>query len=86
MSPKYKNYSVINYLAFNYAGFACVAIIVFFYSTIFIKEIIGIDPTTATSTTSTSKNSKDGKIGHIVGGLGFIDELTAMIVAPLLEH
>lgn len=87
MSPKYKNYSVINYLAFNYAGFACVAIIVFLSSTqpFFIKEIIGIDPTTATtSTTSTSKNSKDGKIGHIVGGLGFIDELTAMIVAPLL--
>ena len=33
MSPKYKNYSVINYLAFNYAGFACVAIIVFLSST-----------------------------------------------------
>ena len=85
MSPKYKNYSVINYLAFNYAGFACVAIIVFLSSTqpFLSKKSLALIPTT-TATTSTSKNSKDGKIGHIVGGLGFIDELTAMIVAPLL--
>lgn len=79
---KYKNYSAINYLAFNYAGFACIAIIVFLSSTqpFYIKEIIGIDPTT----TTTNEKSQDGKIGHIIGGLGFIDELTAMIVAPLL--
>ncbi|EMG49666.1 hypothetical protein SBY92_004469 [Candida maltosa Xu316] len=75
---RYINYTPLNYLAFNYAGFACVAIIVFLSATqpFYIKEVIGIAPAPGTS--------KDTKIGHIIGGLGFIDELTAMIVAPLL--
>ncbi|RCK63935.1 hypothetical protein Cantr_10457 [Candida viswanathii] len=75
---KYVNYSALNYLAFNYAGFACIAIIVFLTATqpFYIKEVIGITPKPGTS--------KDTKIGHIVGLLGFFDELTAMVVAPLL--
>lgn len=75
---KYTNYSAINYLAFNYAGFACIAIIVFVTATqpFYIKEVIGIEPKPGTS--------KDSKIGHIIGLLGFFDELTSMIIAPLL--
>ncbi|KAI5955545.1 hypothetical protein KGF57_003678 [Candida theae] len=76
MDAKQKNYTVANYAAFNYAGFACVALIVFLTSTqpFYIKEVIGIEP----------KPGKDTKIGRIVGGLGFFDEVVSMSAAPLL--
>lgn len=72
------NYTVVNYAAFNYAGFACIAIVVFLTSTqpFYIKEVIGIEPKPG--------SSKDSKIGHIVGGLGFFDEIVSMSTAPLL--
>ena len=75
---KYSNYTASNFFAFNYAGFACIAIVVFLTATqpFYIKEVIGIEPKPG--------SEKDTKIGHIVGALGFFDELTSMISAPLL--
>ncbi|KAI5963590.1 uncharacterized protein KGF55_002470 [Candida pseudojiufengensis] len=75
---RYKHYSSLNYIAFNYAGFACISIVVFLTATqpFYIKEVIGIEPRPG--------NIKDTKIGHIIGGLGFFDELISMISAPLL--
>ncbi|CAK9436200.1 uncharacterized protein LODBEIA_P07580 [Lodderomyces beijingensis] len=75
---KYQNYSISNYLAFNYAGLACIAIVVFLTATqpFYIKEVIGIKPKPG--------STNDTKIGHIVGLLGFFDEVTAMISAPLI--
>ncbi|KAI5951123.1 hypothetical protein KGF54_004197 [Candida jiufengensis] len=75
---KYKGYSSLNYIAFNYAGFACISIVVFLTATqpFYIKEVIGIEPILG--------HIKDSKIGHIIGGLGFFDELISMISAPLL--
>ncbi|KAI3407131.2 hypothetical protein KGF56_000033 [Candida oxycetoniae] len=75
---RYKDYSVLNYFAFNFAGFACIAIVVFLTATqpFYIKEVIGIEPKPG--------SSKDSKIGHIIGALGFFDELTSMISAPFL--
>ncbi|KAG5421201.1 hypothetical protein I9W82_000291 [Candida metapsilosis] len=76
MTFKQRNYTLLNYAAFNYAGFACIAVIVFLTSTqpFYIKEVIGIEP----------KPDKDTKIGRIVGGLGFFDEIVSMSTAPLL--
>lgn len=59
-------------MAFNFAGFACISIVVFLSSTqpFFITEVIGI--------------KQNEKIGSIIGTLGFFDELTAIVSAPLL--
>ncbi|CAI5756928.1 unnamed protein product [Candida verbasci] len=78
MNPIYKKYSILNYLAFNYAGFASIAIVVFLVSTqpFYIKEVIGIEPQPGTT--------KDQKIGYLIGLLGFFDETTSMISAPLI--
>ncbi|KAI5905877.1 hypothetical protein K4G60_g5148 [Candida parapsilosis] len=78
MQQKFGNYTVWNYIAFNYAGFACIAAIVFLTSTqpFYIKEVIGIEPKPG--------SNKDTKIGRIVGGLGFFDEIVSMSTAPIL--
>lgn len=66
------NYNPINLLAFNFAGFACISIVVFLSSTqpFFITEVIGI--------------KQNEKIGSVIGTLGFFDELVAIVAAPLL--
>ncbi|EGW32354.1 uncharacterized protein SPAPADRAFT_138901 [Spathaspora passalidarum NRRL Y-27907] len=67
----HNNYTLLNYLAFNYAGFACISIIVFLSSTqpFYIKEVLELE---------------NAKIGGVIGILGFIDELTSMISAPFI--
>ncbi|KAG2733533.1 hypothetical protein G9P44_003058 [Scheffersomyces stipitis] len=66
------NYTPWNLLAFNFTGFACVAIVVFLSSTqpFYVSEVIGIQA--------------DAKIGAIIGTLGFTDELVSIISSPLV--
>ncbi|KAK6205389.1 major facilitator superfamily domain-containing protein [Scheffersomyces amazonensis] len=72
MSLNNNNYSAGNLVAFNYAGFACISIVVFLSSTqpFYLSEVLGINI--------------DDKIGSTIGTLGFADELTAIISAPLI--
>ena len=74
---KYINYSAINYLAFNYAGFACIAIIVFLTATqpFILKKLLELNLNLVL------QKIKNWTYCWIVG---IFDELTAMIVAPLL--
>ncbi|KAK6455646.1 major facilitator superfamily domain-containing protein [Scheffersomyces xylosifermentans] len=60
------NYTPLNLIAFNFGGFACIAIVVFLASTqpFYISEVIGI--------------TADDKIGSIIGTLGFTDELVSI--------
>lgn len=64
-------YTIVNLLAFNYAGFACVAIIVFLLLTqpFYLSQVLDLDKS---------------RIGNLIGSLGFTDEVVAMIVSPLL--
>mmetsp|Transcript_9176 Transcript_9176/g.11464 ORF Transcript_9176/g.11464 Transcript_9176/m.11464 type:complete len:497 (-) Transcript_9176:69-1559(-) len=66
-----QNYKPVNFLAFNFAGFACIALVVFLSSTqpFFLDLVVRVD-------------SK--KIGNIIGTLGFIDELTSVVTSPLI--
>lgn len=66
-----QNYKPVNFLAFNFAGFACIALVVFLSSTqpFFLDLVVLVD-------------SK--KIGSIIGTLGFIDELTSVVTSPLI--
>lgn len=68
LNPKYK---VRNLLALNAAGFACISLVVFLAATqpFYLSDVIGISPE---------------KIGAAVGTLGAVDELVAIVVAPLL--
>lgn len=68
LNPHYK---VRNLLAFNFAGFACISLVVFLLATqpFYLTEVLGVKP---------------GKIGSVIGTLGALDELTSVITAPLL--
>ena len=85
MSPKYKTI-LSSIILLSIMLVACVAIIVFLSSTqpFLSKKSLALIPLLPPLPPLPLAKFKDGKIGHIVGGLGFIDELTAMIVAPLL--
>lgn len=65
------NYKTRNLLALNFAGFSCIALVVFLAATqpFYLSDVTGINPE---------------KIGTAVGTLGAIDELVAIVVAPLL--
>lgn len=65
------NYSAKNLVAFNFAGFACVAFVVFLTSTqpFFLSDVIGVD---------------SARLGSVIGTLGALDELTSIISAPFI--
>ncbi|KAK6463053.1 major facilitator superfamily domain-containing protein [Scheffersomyces coipomensis] len=67
-----RDYTAANLVAFNFAGFACISIVVFLSSTqpFYLSEVLGLEI--------------DDKIGSIIGTLGFADELTAIVSAPLI--
>lgn len=66
-----QNYKPLNFFAFNFAGFACIALVVFLSSTqpFFLDLVVRAD---------------DKKIGSLIGTLGFIDELASVVTAPLI--
>lgn len=66
------NYTPLNLVGFALTGFGCISIVVFLTSTqpFFISEAIGIPD--------------NQKIGSIIGSLGFVDELTAIVFSPLI--
>ncbi|CAH2350861.1 hypothetical protein CLIB1423_02S06810 [[Candida] railenensis] len=70
--PLYFNYTLANAAAFNFSAFSCIAFVVFLSSTqpFYLSEVLGF-------------KHKDN-IGHVIGILGFIDELTSIISAPLI--
>lgn len=70
--PLYLNYSVGNAIAFNGAAFSCISFIVFLASTqpFYLAEVLGF-------------KHKDN-IGAAIGTLGVIDELAAIVFAPLI--
>lgn len=65
------NYKVRNLLVLNLAGFACISLVVFLLASqpFYLSDVAGIAPE---------------KIGSAVGTLGAVDELVAVVVAPLL--
>lgn len=64
-------YSAANLGAFNFAGFACVALVVFLTSTqpFFLSDVIGVDP---------------ARLGSVIGTLGALDELASIVSAPFI--
>lgn len=70
--PLYFNYTLSNAVAFNCTAFACISFVVFLSSTqpFYLSDVLGFK----------HKNN----IGYVVGILGFVDELTSMICAPLI--
>ncbi|QWU90050.1 hypothetical protein CA3LBN_004408 [Candidozyma haemuli] len=68
LNPGFK---VRNLLAYNFAGFACISLVVFLSASqpFYLSDVIGVD-------------SK--KIGSVVGTLGVLDELTSIFVAVFL--
>lgn len=65
-----QHYKLRNLVAFNLTGFFCISFVIFLTSSqpFFINQILEINH----------------KIGAIIGSLGFIDELTCIIVSPLV--
>lgn len=65
------NYKVRNLLVLNAAGFSCISLVVFLLATqpFYLSDVIGVPPE---------------KVGSAIGTLGAVDELVAVIVAPLL--
>lgn len=65
------NYKVRNLFALNFAGFACISLVVFLLASqpFYLSDVIGV-------------NQK--KIGSVVGTLGVLDELTSILVAVFL--
>lgn len=65
------NYKVPNLLAYNFAGFACVAFAVFLLSSqpFYLSEVMDLHPSV---------------MGSTIGTLGVVDELTAILVAPVI--
>lgn len=68
LNPTYK---VRNLLVLNTAGFSCIALVVFLLATqpFYLSDVIGIAPE---------------NVGSAIATLGAVDELVAIIVAPLL--
>lgn len=68
LNPGYK---VRNLLALNFAGFACISLVVFLLASqpFYLSDVIGVDLK---------------KIGSVVGTLGVLDELTSILVALFL--
>uniref|UniRef100_A0A0L0NRH1 Major facilitator superfamily (MFS) profile domain-containing protein n=1 Tax=Candidozyma auris TaxID=498019 RepID=A0A0L0NRH1_CANAR len=64
-------YRVRNLLALNFAGFACISLVVFLLASqpFYLSDVIGVDLK---------------KIGSVVGTLGVLDELTSIFVAVFL--
>ena len=67
----YSNYKLRNLIVFNLSAFACIAFVVFLTSSqpFFITDVLGID---------------DSHIGRIIGTLGVFDELTCIVMSPLI--
>lgn len=68
LNPGYK---VRNLLVLNGAGFACISLVVFLLASqpFYLSDVIGVAPE---------------RIGSAIGTLGAVDELVAIVVAPLL--
>lgn len=68
LNPGFK---VRNLLAYNFAGFACISLVVFLLASqpFYLSDVIGVDLK---------------KIGSVVGTLGVLDELTSILVAVFL--
>lgn len=66
-----KNYKFRHLTALNLTGFFCISFIIFLTSTqpFFITQLLSID---------------NSKLGNIIGTLGVVDELTCIIVSPLI--
>lgn len=71
--PKYLNprYTAAPLVAFNYAAFSCIALVVFLTATqpFYLLQVVGVKPE---------------NIGAVIGTLGALDEIVAMISAPLM--
>lgn len=67
----HRDYHILNFIAFNLAGFACISLVVFLSSTqpFFLDLVLQVNA---------------GAIGSVIGTLGFIDELVSVVTAPLL--
>lgn len=63
-----RNYRNRNLFAYNFAGFACVAVVVFLAATqpFYLSDVLKIDP---------------DKVGSAIGTLGFLDEIVAITLA-----
>lgn len=64
-------YRTRNLVAYNFAGFACISLVVFLLSSqpFYLTEVIGTAPE---------------KVGKTIGTLGVVDELTAVVIAPII--
>lgn len=62
-------YKARNLVAYNYAGFACIALAVFLLASqpFYLSQVMKLDPSA---------------MGSTIGTLGVIDEMTAILVAP----
>ncbi|WPK26788.1 hypothetical protein PUMCH_004149 [Australozyma saopauloensis] len=65
------NFGLRNLFAYNYAGLACISLAVYLLASqpFYLSEVM---------------NVKASKMGSVIGTLGAVDELTAIVVAPLI--